>query len=199
MASIAQNQAPRHTGITLAAVQPSELEHTREPWLLTTNSTQDGGSPVILVGDMTTLLGRQPLYAGEWLERYYGSDGVAKCRRKAGTIVTPGTKASVYTGSLAGIGLSYAESPGEIGRQTSGLCSLYQRKPGAIFETTMVDVSGITFGCDLSVYLWDGVDGEWGYPRCVLGLTGGGGTVVARCVGIVDSNRSRGRIQFEMV
>jgi hypothetical protein len=192
---IFQNQATLHPLITLVPILPSIIDHKLRPRLLALNSTQSGNS--IAIGDMLSRSGRQPLYAGEWLEMFVENQ-TEKCRRVTGALGSLGTKGLEYTGSRALIGLSDAESPGEVQRQVNGLVSIYVNKPGAIFETTMVDIDGLAVGDSLSVWQWGGVSGVWGYQRSVLAKRNSG-TVVAVCVAILDSNRSTGRIKFELV
>lgn len=180
----------------LEAVQPARTQHRAQPFALAVNTQQSAAG--LTVRSMTSLLEAEPLYPGEWLETFVGSQNERKCRRHDGTPGTPGTRSHEYAGKKELIRLSDAESPGETQRQTNGLVSLYQQKPSAEWETGMCDVAGLAAGDYLAVYKYDGPSGAWGYARSVLAKKNAG-TAVAICTRVIDSSATGARIQFQML
>ena len=182
--------------ITLEAVIPSRVGHLALSHKLGVNASQSGAGRV--PGDMLTLLGREPLLAGEILEKYI-ADSVTNlewCRRPTGTPGTPGTKANESSVARPFLGFHDSESPGEIGSQVNQQVAVMLRRVGARWRTKMIDPTGLSVGSAVSVWKWHGPSNLWGFPRSVLGLRDSG-TIFGYVTRIVSSSASDPLIEIE--
>jgi len=187
-----------HPRVTLEAVMPSRVEHRALALKLGVNASQTSDSRT--VRDMLTALGREPLAAGEFMEKYLVDSvtGVEGCRRPTGTPGTPGTKGNESSIARPLLGIADMESPGEIGSQVNELIAVYQRRVGARWRTKMVDPTGLSYGSPLSVWKWHGASNVWGFARSVLGLRSAG-TIVGYVTKIISSSAADPLIEFEEI
>lgn len=187
-----------HPGITLEAVIPSRVDHRALSLKLGLNASQISANRA--VSDMLSLLGREPLWAGEIMEKYIADSTINDegCRRPTGTPGTPGTKANESSVTRAMLGIVDLESPGEIGSQVNQRVAVYQRKPGARWRTKLIIPTGLSVGSELSVWKWHGASNAWGFPRSVLALRSSG-TLFGIVTKIIDASTTSPLVEFEEV